>query len=74
MPSNGGDAVKMLRTCTEEAWERGRVVVFVEPIALYMTRDLHEANDKEGRSVIRKSAKRSESVSLGFMATARNSR
>ncbi|MBX3022868.1 MAG: hypothetical protein KF799_14430 [Bdellovibrionales bacterium] len=46
VPSNGEDAVKMLRTCTEEAWERGRVVVFVEPIALYMTRDLNEANDK----------------------------
>jgi 2-oxoisovalerate dehydrogenase E1 component len=36
----------MLRTCTEQAWEHGRVVVFVEPIALYMTRDLHETNDK----------------------------
>jgi len=46
VPSNGEDAVKMLRACTEEAWERGRVVVFIEPIALYMTRDLHEANDK----------------------------
>ena len=46
VPSNGEDAVKMFRTCTEEAWERGRVVVFVEPIALYMTRDLHAANDK----------------------------
>ena len=46
IPSNGLDAVKMFRACTEEAWERGRVVVFVEPIALYMTRDLHEANDK----------------------------
>jgi 2-oxoisovalerate dehydrogenase E1 component len=45
-PSNGEDAVKMLRTCTEEAWERGRVVVIVEPIALYMTRDLHKENDK----------------------------
>jgi 2-oxoisovalerate dehydrogenase E1 component len=46
VPSNGEDAVKMLRTCAEEAWERGRVVVFVEPIALYMTRDLHAADDK----------------------------
>ncbi len=46
VPSNGEDAVKMLRTCTEEAWERGRVVVFVEPIALYMTRDLGKENDK----------------------------
>ncbi len=46
-PSNGADAVKMLRTCAKEAWENGRVIVFVEPIALYMTRDLHEANDKK---------------------------
>lgn len=45
-PSNGEDAVQMLRTCAREAWEKGRVVVFVEPIALYMTRDLHEPNDK----------------------------
>lgn len=46
VPANGADAVRMLRTCAEEAWERGRVVIFVEPIALYMTRDLNEANDK----------------------------
>jgi 2-oxoisovalerate dehydrogenase E1 component len=46
VPSNGEDAVKMLRSCAEEAWERGRVVVFVEPIALYMTRDLHSPGDK----------------------------
>ncbi len=46
VPSNGEDAVKMLRTCAKLAWEKGRVIVFVEPIALYMTRDLHEANDK----------------------------
>ncbi len=49
-PSNGAEAVKMFRTCAEEAWERGRVVVFVEPIALYMTRDLHQENDKEWAS------------------------
>jgi 2-oxoisovalerate dehydrogenase E1 component len=46
VPSNGEDAVKMLRTCAKEAYENGRVVIFVEPIALYMTRDLHETNDK----------------------------
>jgi 2-oxoisovalerate dehydrogenase E1 component len=45
VPSNGADAVKMLRSCAEAAWERGRVVVFVEPIALYMTRDLDEPKD-----------------------------
>ena len=44
-PSNGADAVEMLRECVRLAAEEQRVVVFVEPIALYMTRDLHEAND-----------------------------
>ena len=47
VPSNGADAVRMFRTCTELAWEKGRVIVFVEPIAMYMTRDLHIENDKE---------------------------
>ncbi|MGE4132192.1 MAG: thiamine pyrophosphate-dependent enzyme [Bdellovibrionales bacterium] len=46
VPSNGEDAVRMLRACAKAAWERGRVIVFVEPIALYMTRDLHETGDK----------------------------
>ena len=44
-PSNGADAVKLLRTCLCLAEEEGRVVVFLEPIALYMTKDLHEAGD-----------------------------
>ncbi len=46
VPSNGPDAVKMMRTCVREAYEKGRVVVFVEPIALYMTKDLHGDGDK----------------------------
>lgn len=45
-PSNGADAVRMLRTCVQQAHENGRVCVFIEPIARYMTRDLHEDNDK----------------------------
>lgn len=45
VPSNGRDAVAMLRECVRLAHEEGRVVVFVEPIALYMTRDLHEPGD-----------------------------
>ena len=45
VPSNGADAAKMLRTAVREAHENGRVVVFVEPIALYMTKDLHEPKD-----------------------------
>lgn len=57
VPSNGEDAVKMLRACAEEAWERGRVIVFVEPIALYMTRDLNEANDKQWAGTFPKEGK-----------------
>ena len=44
-PSNGADAVEMLRECVRLAREEQRVVVFVEPIALYMTRDLHVEGD-----------------------------
>ena len=44
-PSNGADAVEMLRECVRLAREEQRVVVFVEPIALYMTRDLHQKDD-----------------------------
>lgn len=46
-PSNGPDAAKLLRTCMRLAYEEGRVVVFLEPIALYMTKDLHEPGDNE---------------------------
>ncbi len=45
-PSNGRDAVGMLRECVRLAREEQRVVIFLEPIALYMTRDLH--TDKDG--------------------------
>lgn len=44
-PSNGPDAAKMLRTCLRLAYEEGRVIVFLEPIALYMTKDLHAPGD-----------------------------
>jgi len=44
-PSNGADAVGMLRECARLALEDQRVIVFLEPIALYMTRDLHEEGD-----------------------------
>jgi 2-oxoisovalerate dehydrogenase E1 component len=44
-PSNGRDAVQMLRECVRLAREEQRVIVFVEPIALYMTRDLHAPKD-----------------------------
>ncbi len=44
-PSNGTDAVIMLRQCVQLAVLEQRVVVFLEPIALYMTKDLHQAGD-----------------------------
>lgn len=44
-PSNGPDAARLLRTCLRLAVQEGRVVVFLEPIALYMTKDLHEPGD-----------------------------
>lgn len=46
IPSNGADAVRMLRTCVREAHENGRVCVFIEPIALYMTKDLYVTDDR----------------------------
>jgi 2-oxoisovalerate dehydrogenase E1 component len=44
-PARGDDAAAMLRTCVAAARQCGSVCVFLEPIALYMTRDLHEPND-----------------------------
>lgn len=46
VPSRGDDAVKMLRTCLAAAKVDGRVCVFVEPIALYPTRDLEPGDGK----------------------------
>jgi 2-oxoisovalerate dehydrogenase E1 component len=44
-PSTGTDAAMMLREAHRLAREEQRVVVFVEPIALYPMRDLIEAGD-----------------------------
>ena len=44
-PSTGEDAAMMLRECVRLAREEQRVVVFLEPIALYPMRDLHEPKD-----------------------------
>lgn len=44
-PSNAADAPAMLRECVRMAHEDGRVVVFVEPIALYHTVDLSAPED-----------------------------
>ncbi|MGE8263448.1 MAG: thiamine pyrophosphate-dependent enzyme [Stenotrophomonas sp.] len=44
-PSRGDDAAMMLRTLAALATVDGRVAVFLEPIALYMTKDLHAPGD-----------------------------
>ena len=44
-PSNAADAPAMLRECVRMAHEDGRVIVFVEPIALYHTTDLSTVED-----------------------------
>ncbi|MFE3259231.1 thiamine pyrophosphate-dependent enzyme [Nocardia sp. NPDC059229] len=44
-PARADDAAAMLRTCVSAARVDGRVCVFLEPIALYHTRDLYRAGD-----------------------------
>lgn len=45
VPSSAADAPAMLRECVRLAHEDGRVVIFVEPIALYHTTDLWVPDD-----------------------------
>jgi len=62
VPSNGADAARMLRECVRLAREEQRVVVFLEPIALYPMRDLHA--DKDAAWMTRYPDP-SETISLG---------
>ena len=45
-PGRPDDAAALLRTCVESARVDGSVCVFLEPIALYHTRDLHDDGDE----------------------------
>ncbi len=45
VPARGDDAARMLRGAIAMAAEDGRVVVFLEPIALYHEKDLHADGD-----------------------------
>jgi 2-oxoisovalerate dehydrogenase E1 component len=45
VPARPDDAAPMLRTCLAAAGVDGTVSIFLEPIALYHTRDLHEPGD-----------------------------
>jgi 2-oxoisovalerate dehydrogenase E1 component len=44
-PARPDDAAALLRTCLASALTDGSVCVYLEPIALYHTRDLHEPGD-----------------------------
>ncbi|MEV2220916.1 thiamine pyrophosphate-dependent enzyme [Nocardia vinacea] len=44
-PARADDAAAMLRTCVSAARVDGRVCIYLEPIALYHTRDLHHPGD-----------------------------
>ena len=50
-PSNGRQAARILRECVRLARVERRVVVFLEPIALYSTRDLNIQNDNRWASI-----------------------
>lgn len=45
-PARPDDAAAMLRTCVAAAKTDGTVCVYLEPIALYHTKDLHEPGDE----------------------------
>jgi 2-oxoisovalerate dehydrogenase E1 component len=47
VPARPADAAPMLRSCLAAAAVDGSVCVFLEPIALYHTRDLHNPGDNE---------------------------
>jgi 2-oxoisovalerate dehydrogenase E1 component len=47
VPARPADAAPMLRSCLASAATDGSVCVFLEPIALYHTRDLHQQGDNE---------------------------
>src|SRR4051794_26936673 len=46
VPSRPEDAAPMLRSCVAAAARHGQVSVYLEPIALYHERDLHEQGDR----------------------------
>ena len=66
-PSRPEDAAAMLRTCVAAAREDGRVCAFLEPIALYHERDLHEPGDDGWRA--RYPAPAEEHVPIGRART-----
>ncbi len=50
-PSNGRDAASILRECFKLSINEQKVVIFIEPIALYSIRDLHDEGDNQWASI-----------------------
>ncbi len=50
-PAHPSDAGPMLQACVEHAASTGAVCVYLEPIALYHTTDLHEVGDQEWSAI-----------------------
>lgn len=64
-PSNGRDAVQLLRACAEIAIRERRVIVFLEPIALYQTKDLHEEGDGLWASIYESPESNAKQINYG---------
>ncbi len=64
-PSNGRDAALMLRECIRLARQEQRVVVFLEPIALYATRDLYAPKDEQWSAVYEETWQKDTAISIG---------
>ena len=72
-PARAADAGAMLRSCVAAAVADGTVSVFLEPIALYHTRDVHEAGDDAWTAPYPPPASWSdEHVAIGQPAVARD--
>ncbi len=64
-PSNGADAVEMMRASVRLAQEQQRMVIFLEPIALYMAKDLHEEGDGLWTFEYKPPAQENSNIDLG---------
>ncbi len=67
-PSNGPDGAAMLRECIRMAYEENRVIIFLEPIALYNMADLHDEND-QGWLAPYQSPRKAPRIRLGDIKT-----
>ena len=69
-PARPDDAAAMMHTCVAAARTAGAVCVYLEPIALYHTRDLHEDGDEQWLAAYPDPVKRAENrVAIGSART-----